>query len=223
MGNFNRGGRSGGGGFKRDFGGGGGGGRFGGGGRPPMFRATCSECGESCELPFRPSGERPVFCSNCFAKQNDDGGRPSNFGGDRHERPRFEDRQMHDATCTKCGADCQVPFRPTGDKEIFCNDCFSEVKRDRPAPSRGGRDSGDMANEIKMLNEKMDKLIKLLSPAGAEEKVKAPKVEKEVKAEEVKVEAPKKAEKVKKEKVVKAKVEPKVKAAPKKAAAKKTK
>lgn len=31
-----------------------------------MFRATCADCGNSCEVPFRPTGERPVYCSNCF-------------------------------------------------------------------------------------------------------------------------------------------------------------
>ncbi|MBP9748743.1 hypothetical protein KBD18_00915 [Patescibacteria group bacterium] len=32
-----------------------------------MFQATCNKCGNSCEVPFRPTGEKPVFCKNCFA------------------------------------------------------------------------------------------------------------------------------------------------------------
>src|SRR3989339_703101 len=68
MGNFGRNEKRSGGGFGRSFGGGK---RFGGGGRSPaMHQATCSECGASCELPFRPTGDRPVFCSNCFGKQD---------------------------------------------------------------------------------------------------------------------------------------------------------
>ena len=102
MGNFNRDNRSGGGdrggnrfgGPKRSFGGGGfGGGNRGGSDRPQMHSATCSECGQACEVPFRPTGERPVFCNDCFRKQRNDG--PAKFGGhdrggDRFARPRFD-------------------------------------------------------------------------------------------------------------------------------------
>jgi CxxC-x17-CxxC domain-containing protein len=46
------------------------GGGFGNGGfdRGPrqMFPATCSKCGRSTEVPFRPSGAKPVYCSDCF-------------------------------------------------------------------------------------------------------------------------------------------------------------
>lgn len=195
MGNFNRGDRGG-----RQFGSGR---KF-----TEMHKATCSECGKICEVPFRPTGERPVFCSFCFDKQggSDRPDRSSRFGGgerrfERPERPRFEDRQMHDATCTKCGADCQVPFRPTGDKEIFCDACFSDVKRDRPAPSRGGRDSGEVTAQIKILNEKMDKLIALLSPAGVKKEAK-----KEVEKKEVIEEAVEKPIKEKKAKTASKKV-----------------
>jgi CxxC-x17-CxxC domain-containing protein len=31
-----------------------------------MFDATCAECGGNARVPFRPSGARPVYCSNCF-------------------------------------------------------------------------------------------------------------------------------------------------------------
>ncbi len=59
----------------------------GGGFGPAKFKATCSECGDSCELPFRPSGDRPVFCSNCFkGKENS---RPSQFS-DRSAKPSYE-------------------------------------------------------------------------------------------------------------------------------------
>ena len=56
---FNRGGdRRGGGGFRIDF------------GVPrEMHKATCSECGQECEVPFKPAEGRPVFCKDCFAKK----------------------------------------------------------------------------------------------------------------------------------------------------------
>lgn len=49
----------------------GGGGRGGGGGydRPrEMSKATCSDCGQECEVPFKPTEGRPVYCRDCFPK-----------------------------------------------------------------------------------------------------------------------------------------------------------
>ncbi|HVM31432.1 MAG TPA: zinc-ribbon domain containing protein [Candidatus Limnocylindrales bacterium] len=31
-----------------------------------MFDATCAECGRTARVPFRPTGARPVYCSDCF-------------------------------------------------------------------------------------------------------------------------------------------------------------
>ena len=39
------------------------------GGKLVLHRATCSVCGQNCEVPFRPSEDRPVFCKNCFDKK----------------------------------------------------------------------------------------------------------------------------------------------------------
>ena len=30
----------------------------------------CKECGKEARVPFKPSGDRPVYCSECFAKRN---------------------------------------------------------------------------------------------------------------------------------------------------------
>ncbi|HOG53748.1 MAG TPA: zinc-binding protein, partial [Bacillota bacterium] len=27
----------------------------------------CSQCGAPCKVPFQPSGDKPVYCSECFA------------------------------------------------------------------------------------------------------------------------------------------------------------
>ena len=34
-----------------------------------MHKAVCTECGNECEVPFKPSEGRPVFCKECFAKR----------------------------------------------------------------------------------------------------------------------------------------------------------
>lgn len=100
MGKFNRGGGGGGFGGNRS---GGFGGRDSGkpsfqkkswGDRPDMHKATCSACNKSCEVPFRPSGDKPVYCSDCFGKQGGGanrtpGGAPRREFGDRAPRPSF--------------------------------------------------------------------------------------------------------------------------------------
>jgi CxxC-x17-CxxC domain-containing protein len=46
----------------------GGGGGYGGGQRE-MFSATCSSCGREAQVPFKPTGSKPVYCSDCFRNQ----------------------------------------------------------------------------------------------------------------------------------------------------------
>ena len=31
-----------------------------------MFEAVCADCGKTASVPFRPSGAKPVYCSDCF-------------------------------------------------------------------------------------------------------------------------------------------------------------
>jgi CxxC-x17-CxxC domain-containing protein len=68
---------------ERDGGGGGYGSYSGGGGsRGPreMFTATCSSCGNEAQVPFQPSGDKPVYCSTCF-QQRGGGSRGGGGGG----------------------------------------------------------------------------------------------------------------------------------------------
>ena len=55
-----------------------------------------------------------------------------------------EPREMHDAKCTKCGNDCQVPFKPTEGKDVLCGDCF---KANRPPRRDSGRSFGGRDNK----------------------------------------------------------------------------
>lgn len=54
--------------------------------RPQLHDATCAECGNDCQVPFKPNGKKPVLCGNCFKK---DGGPREN----RFDRPSFGDRR----------------------------------------------------------------------------------------------------------------------------------
>jgi len=139
--------------------------------RPQMHEAICSDCGKRCEVPFKPTGDKPVYCSQCFSNHR---GTPISNGSERrgYERPRFQDKRMFDAICDKCGKRFELPFRPTGDKPVYCNECFD----------RGGnslnKNNDKAVNQYKeqfdMLNAKLDRIIKALTPAvpAKEEKKK---------------------------------------------------
>lgn len=39
-----------------------------------------------------------------------------------------EPREMHKAVCSECGQECEVPFKPTPGKEVFCRECYRKKK-----------------------------------------------------------------------------------------------
>ncbi len=38
-----------------------------------LYEAICADCHKVCEVPFRPSEDRPVYCKECFAKRKSGG------------------------------------------------------------------------------------------------------------------------------------------------------
>ena len=48
------------------------------------------------------------------------GGYSSGGFGNRSSGPR----EMFTATCSSCGREARVPFRPTNGKPVYCSDCF---------------------------------------------------------------------------------------------------
>ena len=44
---------------------------YGSGGRGPreMYSAICSSCGKEAQVPFQPSNDKPVYCSDCFQQR----------------------------------------------------------------------------------------------------------------------------------------------------------
>ncbi|MDD4689835.1 MAG: zinc-ribbon domain containing protein [Eubacteriales bacterium] len=36
-----------------------------------MHTAVCAGCGGEAVVPFEPKGDKPVYCSNCFSKMNE--------------------------------------------------------------------------------------------------------------------------------------------------------
>ena len=39
-----------------------------------------------------------------------------------------EPREMHKAVCSECKKDCEVPFKPTEGKPVFCRECYAKRK-----------------------------------------------------------------------------------------------
>ena len=150
------------------------------------------------------------------------------FSGRDSRRRDSGPREMHKAICDECGKECEVPFKPSGDKPIYCSKCF-ETKNGGSSRRSGRRDSGrsdfgrrdntnkQLLEQVTSINSKLDRFFKVLE--GKVEKKPAsrkPKVEKKVKVKkvaqvvekikEVKKVAPK-VEKTEIEKVIKEEVE----------------
>jgi len=59
--------------------------------------------------------------------------------------PFGQDKPMYDVdlTCAKCGAHIsQLPFQPTGDRKVYCNDCNRAYWADKRGSDRGGFGGG---------------------------------------------------------------------------------
>ena len=84
----------------------------------------------------RPRGRRP--------SSRDSG----SFGRNRREV------EMTKVTCSSCGEKCEVPFKPTSNKPVYCKDCFS--KKDN------GGSNGNSNKDFEIINEKLDKIMKAL-------------------------------------------------------------
>ena len=37
-------------------------------------------------------------------------------------------RQLYNVKCSNCGRDTQVPFKPSGDRPVYCRDCYMQKK-----------------------------------------------------------------------------------------------
>ena len=72
-----------------------------------------------------------IFDNNSDRPRND---RPRS-GGYNRDRPRSggfrqnsEPRDMHKAICSECKKECEVPFKPTEGKPVYCKECFAKRK-----------------------------------------------------------------------------------------------
>ncbi len=112
---------------------------------------TCADCGQEFVFSAREQEfyatrqfTEPRRCGSCRASRKasrgdsggsgygnrggySSGGGYSNggsYGSDSGYSSRGP-REMFTATCSSCGKDAQVPFRPTSGKPVYCSDCFA--------------------------------------------------------------------------------------------------
>jgi CxxC-x17-CxxC domain-containing protein len=62
------------------------------------------------------------------------------------------DYEMHKVKCSSCGNDCEVPFKPTNTKPVYCSDCF----KGKTGPAK------QASPDLEQINKKLDKIMKAL-------------------------------------------------------------
>lgn len=96
---------------------------------------TCSDCNSS--FTFTASEQdfytqkgftEPRRCAPCRSRRKaaraEDGGGYSFSPGSERAGSFGGSREMFTAVCSGCGGEARVPFRPSGNKPVFCSDCF---------------------------------------------------------------------------------------------------
>jgi CxxC-x17-CxxC domain-containing protein len=145
---------------------------------------------------------------------NGGGNRNSGFRGNGGGRKSWGDdrpKVMHSAICSECGKTCEVPFKPTGEKPVYCSDCFSSRREEgdrRPKPDFGGRTSyvstprqptsavdGETKKLLSDMVGKLDRLVSVMEKMYGGEKPAMTPVKTEVKAVPATVAVKKVAEK----------------------------
>ena len=118
--------------------------------KPTMYDAICDECGKKCKVPFKPSGNKPVYCSSCFEKQG-------NVSSGRRDSRGSRNKEMFPAICDDCGKECLVPFKPSSNKPIYCSRCFE--KRGNTHEGTGNSSQNAL---LEIINEKLDQVLMTL-------------------------------------------------------------
>lgn len=110
--------------------------------KPELFSAVCATCGKACEVPFRPSNDKPVYCSACFGKKNSDDTRQ--FGGEKRSNSRS-------------GSDFKKEYRPV--REARGEKSFHQEH----APQHTDRGYEDIKKQLVALESKVNSILELLT------------------------------------------------------------
>ena len=72
------------------------------------------------------SSEKPSGGSN-YSKHSQRFNDSQRFGRG-HQDNNYRERSFTKAICAECKAECEVPFKPTGDRPVYCKECFAKRK-----------------------------------------------------------------------------------------------
>ena len=120
---------------------------------PRFERSRERKGGSRGRAPRSDSGSRGSFRDRHEGRGDSDR-RPSR---DRRERRDFE---MTKVTCDSCGVQCEVPFKPTSSKPVYCNECFG--KKGKRSFNNRSDDSGPSEKDFDIINEKLNKIMAAL-------------------------------------------------------------
>jgi CxxC-x17-CxxC domain-containing protein len=61
------------------------------------------------------------------------------------KQPPRRERVFYEAICADCHKVCEVPFKPSEDRPVYCKECFAKRKTPRPVqPAQKPRDRRDV-------------------------------------------------------------------------------
>ncbi len=109
-----------------------------------MHKTVCDACHKPCEVPFKPNGQKQVFCDACFAKTRQT---------ETSDYVRRKDKTVFD------GPDSGKPFQTS---ETFTSSIATP----------GDAKIAELKREINSVNAKLDKLIDLVSKLSPKKIVK---------------------------------------------------
>lgn len=94
------------------------------------FSATCSGCHKSCDVPFKPSNDKPIYCNACFGMK-------------------------------KSGNELRGGNKPTGRTE---RRPFGNASASSPTPKPDHQGILELKRQISELEVKLNKILDLLNP-----------------------------------------------------------
>ncbi|HYF00393.1 MAG TPA: CxxC-x17-CxxC domain-containing protein [Planctomycetota bacterium] len=103
------------------------------------FVFSAREQEHHAKLGLRNEPKRCPVCRQMQRMRNEDQGRrprppramrgPGGPGGPRFGPPPGGPREVFMAKCAACGKQTDLPFKPRGDRPVYCRDCFRSAKR----------------------------------------------------------------------------------------------
>ncbi|MBR9675427.1 hypothetical protein GOV05_00270 [Candidatus Woesearchaeota archaeon] len=106
----------------------------------------------------RSSSPKRGFKSNSFFEGKTRGRKEEHSDWKPPRSRSSRDFELTQVTCASCGDKCEVPFKPTSNKPVFCKDCFS--KQDKPSSNKSFNKVSE--NDLDIINEKLNKIMKAL-------------------------------------------------------------